>query len=96
MLRPLHDKVLAEVLPPAKTTAGGLVIPDIHKENAPQKALVRAVGPGRRLNSGDRAPLEVAPGDMVLVPQHAGTRLQKGGKEHVVLVEDQILAVLED
>lgn len=96
MLRPLHDKVLAEILPPAKTTAGGLVIPDIHKENAPQKALVRAVGPGLRLDSGERAAMEVAPGDTVLVPQRAGTRLQKNGREHVVLPESQILAVLED
>ena|SRR5579875_3094882 len=91
-IRPLGDKVVVEVIEEEKT-ASGIVLPDVAKDK-PQKARVVAVGQGRWLDNGQRLPLEVAVGDVVLFETGAGTRLKVEDRQLLVLAERDIVAVL--
>ena len=94
-LVPLDDRVVVERLEAEETTAGGIVIPDTAKEK-PQKAKVIAAGPGKQLESGERAPMGVAVGDLVLLGKYSGTEVTVEGDEYVILRESDILAKLVD
>lgn len=93
-IRPLHDRVVVKRLESETTTPGGIVIPDNAKEK-PITAEVIAIGSGKVLNNGTMRGLSVKPGDKVLIGKYSGTEVKIGGSEHVVLREDEILAVLE-
>lgn len=92
-LRPLHDRILVKRLEETETMIGSIVIPDSAKEK-PQQAEVVAVGSGRRLESGDRTPIDVQPGDRILFGKYSGSEIKIGFDQYLVLQEDEILAVL--
>jgi chaperonin GroES len=92
-IRPLADRVVVEVVEEEKT-ASGIVLPDVAKDK-PQKAKVVAVGAGRWLDNGERRPVEVQVGDVVLFSTGAGTRLKVGDRQLLVLNESDVVAVLE-
>jgi chaperonin GroES len=73
---------------------GGIIIPDTAKEK-PQEGEVIAVGAGKKLDSGDRQPLDVNPGDRVLFGKYSGTDIKVDDQELLILREDEILAILE-
>ena len=73
---------------------GGIIIPDTAKEK-PQQAQVEAVGNGTLLETGERVPLEVKAGDRILFGKFSGSEIKIGGKEYLILKEDEILGVLE-
>ncbi|MBM4429410.1 MAG: co-chaperone GroES [Chloroflexi bacterium] len=93
-VKPLADRVLVEPLEKEETTPGGIVLPETAKEK-PQEGLVLAVGPGRLLDNGERAPMEVKVKDKVLYAKYAGTELKMGDKKYLILGEKDILAVLK-
>jgi chaperonin GroES len=93
-LRPLHDRLLVKRIEEEKTTKGGLIIPDTAREK-PTEARVVAVGEGRLLESGKLRPLDVHPGDRVLFGKYSGTEIQHLGDEHLIIREDDVLAVFE-
>ncbi len=90
-LEPLDDRVVVERLEAEETTAGGIVIPDTAREK-PLKAKVIAAGPGRTLDSGERAPMEVAVGDLVLIGKYSGTEVTVDRCDYVIMRESDILA----
>ena len=90
-LKPLDDRVVVKVMEAETTTAGGIVLPDAAQEK-PQRGEVIAVGPGRLLESGERAELSVAVGDQVLYGKYGGTDIEVDGQEVMVLRESDILA----
>jgi chaperonin GroES len=92
-IRPLADRVVVEVIEEEKT-ASGIVLPDVAKDK-PQRAKVVAVGPGRWLDNGQRVPVEVKVGDVVLFTAGAGTRLKVGDRQLLVLNESDVVAILE-
>ena len=92
--RPLHDRVLVKRLNPEAKSTGGIIIPDSAKDK-PQEAQVIAVGTGRRQDNGDVRPLAVKVGDRVLFGKYTGDEVKLDGEEHIVLREEDILAVLE-
>ncbi len=92
-VRPLHDRVLVKRLEEDETTPGGIIIPDTAKEK-PQKGEVVAVGPGKTLDNGDIAPMNVKPGDKVLFGKYAGTEIKINGVESLILKEDDILGII--
>jgi chaperonin GroES len=92
-LRPLHDRVLVKRLEEAESMVGSIVIPDSAKEK-PQQAEVVAVGSGRRLESGERAEMELKPGDRILFGKYAGSDIKIGSDQYLILREDEVLAVL--
>ena len=92
-LRPLHDRILVKRLEAEGRTAGGLFIPDAAKEK-PVEGLVVAVGDGTRNKDGVRIPLDVKAGDRVLFSKYSGTEVKAVGDDHMILREDDILAVI--
>jgi len=93
-IRPLHDRILAKRVQEEEKTAGGLFIPDTAKEK-PLEAEVVAVGNGKVLDDGKLRPLEVKKGDKVLIGKYSGSEVKLDGEEHIILREDDILAVIE-
>ena len=79
---------------PRPTTASGIVIPDTAKEK-PQEGTVLAVGPGRIDDKGNRVPLDVKVGDVVLYSKYGGTEVKYAGEEYLVLSARDVLAVIE-
>jgi chaperonin GroES len=93
-LRPLHDRVLVKRLDEGEQKVGGIIIPDTAKEK-PQQAEVKAVGNGKLLDSGERAAIDVKPGDRILFGKYSGSEIKIGGEEYLIVTEDEILGVLE-
>jgi chaperonin GroES len=93
-VRPLNDRVLVKRMSEEEKTAGGLFIPDSAKEK-PAKGVVVAAGPGKVDDNGKRTALEVKAGDKVLFGKYSGTEIKLDGEEHMILREDEILAILE-
>ena len=93
-VRPLNDRVLVKRTAEEEKTAGGLFIPDSAKEK-PAKGVVISAGPGKVDDNGKRTPLEVKAGDKVLFGKYSGTEIKLDGEEHMILREDEILAILE-
>ncbi len=96
-LKPLGDRVIVEPIDKEEETfaGGALVLPETAKEK-PQEGLVIAVGPGRLLDNGERAPLEVKKGDRVVFAKYAGTELKLDDTKYLILGEKDILAILEE
>ncbi|HHV94391.1 MAG TPA: co-chaperone GroES [Firmicutes bacterium] len=93
MLKPLADRVVVKAIQQEEKTKGGIVLPDTAKEK-PQEGEVVAVGPGKLLDNGERAPMEVKPGDKVLYAKYAGTEVKIDGEEYLIMRESDILAIL--
>jgi chaperonin GroES len=93
-IRPLHDRILIKRLEEETKTSGGLIIPDTAKEK-PIQAKVVAVGSGKRDKDGKVHPLEVKAGDKVLFAKYSGTEVKIDGEEHLILREDDLLAILD-
>ena len=81
-LRPLHDRVLVKRIEEQETIRSGIIIPDTAKEK-PQQAEVVAVGSGKRLENGERAPIEVKSGDRILFAKYSGSDIKLEGDEYV-------------
>ena len=93
-IRPLADRILVKREEASDTVRGGIIIPDTAKEK-PQEGKVVAVGPGRVDDDGKRVPLEVKKGDRILMGKYAGTEVKIDGVEHLIMREDDVLAVIE-
>jgi chaperonin GroES len=92
-LQPLGDRVLVERLQSEEVTAAGIVLPETAKEK-PQKGTVVAVGPGSRGKDGERVPMGVKVGDIVVFGRYGATEIKEGGREYLILREDDIVAVV--
>jgi chaperonin GroES len=91
---PLHDRVLARREIEDAMTSGGLFIPDNAREK-PLAATIVAVGGGKLLDNGTTQRLVVKAGDKVLIGKYTGSDVQLDGDDHIILREDEILAVLD-
>ena len=93
-IRPLGDRILVKRVEEEQKSAGGIIIPDTAKEK-PIQAEVVAVGSGRKDKNGKVHELEVKAGDRVLFSKYGGTEVKLDGAEHLILREDDVLAVLD-
>jgi chaperonin GroES len=93
-VRPLYDRILVKRVEEENKTAGGLFIPETAKEK-PQKALIVAVGSGKVQEDGSIRKLDVKAGDKILFSKYSGSDIKIDGVEHLILREDDILAILE-
>jgi chaperonin GroES len=93
-IKPLEDRIVVQALEAETTTASGIVIPDTAKEK-PQEGTVLAVGPGRIDEKGNRIPVDVSEGDVVLYSKYGGTEIKYAGQEYLVLSARDVLAVIE-
>jgi chaperonin GroES len=92
-IKPLEDRIVVRPLEAEQTTASGLVIPDSAQEK-PQEGEVVAVGPGRFDDNGNRVPVDVAVGDVVIYSKYGGTEVKTGGSEYLVLSARDVLAIV--
>ena len=92
-IRPLGDKVIIKRVEAEEVTAGGIVLPDSAKEK-PKRGLIKAIGDGKLLDSGERSQLQVKKNDEVLFTSYAGTEVKVGDEEYIIMDESDILAVL--
>ncbi|MFN3420308.1 MAG: co-chaperone GroES [Armatimonadota bacterium] len=91
-VRPLGSRVLVKPREEEEKTPGGIILPDTAKEK-PQEGVVIAVGPGKLLENGERRPVSVKEGDIVIFSKYAGTEIKIDGEEYLIVDEDSILAV---
>ncbi|MEX0744407.1 MAG: co-chaperone GroES [Phycisphaeraceae bacterium] len=92
-VRPLGDRILVQRVDPETKTKTGIYLPESAKDK-PQQAKVVALGQGRLLDNGERAPFQVKAGDTVLLGKWGGTEVKLDDQEYVVLGEDEVLAVM--
>ncbi|MEF8823156.1 MAG: co-chaperone GroES [Desulfohalobiaceae bacterium] len=94
-LKPLHDRVLVQRVEEEEKTKGGIIIPETAKEK-PIRGKVKAVGPGKMTDEGKRIEMSVQAGNLIMFNKYAGTEVKIEDEEHLVMREDDILAVIED
>jgi len=95
-IKPLYDRILVQRVKSEEKTSGGIFIPETAKEK-PLEGIVRAVGPGKpSADTGDLIPMQVNEGDRVLFGKYSGTEVTLDGEEHLILREEDILAVITD
>jgi chaperonin GroES len=93
-IRPLADKVIIQRTEAESKTAGGIVLPDSAKEK-PKRGKVIAVGEGKILDNGSRAPMSVKKGQEVLFTSYAGAEVKMDGKEYLIMDESEIMAIID-
>jgi len=93
-VKPLGDRILVKRLDPKEEMRGGIIIPDSAKEK-PLEAEVISVGEGKRNDSGELVPMVLKAGDVILLGKYAGTEVKLNDEEHIILREDEALAVIE-
>jgi chaperonin GroES len=94
-IKPLQDRIVIKRIEEEEKTKGGIIIPDSAKEK-PQEGRVVAIGDGKTLETGKKAPLTVKPGDKILFGKYSGTEIKIDGVEHLIMREEDVLAVVED
>ena len=92
-IKPMGDRIVVKPIEGEDKTKSGIVLPDTAKEK-PQQGKVEAVGPGRILDSGERAAMDVKVGDTVLYAKYGGTEFKHEGAEYLVLSERDVLAII--
>jgi len=92
-VRPLHDRVIVKRLEEKEVIKGGIIIPDSAKEK-PMEGEVIAAGPGKIMDDGKRAAMDVKAGDRILFGKYSGTEIKIEDQEYVIMREDEILAVI--
>jgi len=94
VIRPLGERVVVKPLPSEERTKGGIVLPDTAKEK-PQEGEVVAVGSGKILETGQRVPIDLKPGDRILFSKYAGNEVKIDDVEYLIMREADILGVIE-
>ena len=93
-VRPLHDRIIVKRIEEGEQKVGGIIIPDTAKEK-PQQGKVIAAGSGKVKDDGKRIPIDVKEGDTILFGKYSGQEIKIDGEEHLIMREDEVLAVLE-
>lgn len=95
MLKPLHDKVVIQPIEEEKKTKSGIVLPDTHEKEKPEKGKVVAVGPGKTSTDGKNIPMSVKKGDEVLFKKYSADEFKIGNKEYLTISEEDVIAIIK-
>ncbi len=93
-LQPMGERIVVQRVESEETTAGGIVLPDSAREK-PARGTVVAIGSGKLLDDGSRAPSQLKQGDQVLFSSYAGENVEIDDVEYLLMREDDVLAVVE-
>lgn len=93
-LKPLSNRIIVKPLEAETVTESGIMLPDSGKER-PSQGTVVAVGPGKRTEKGEIAPMSVKAGDVVLFKKYGPDEIEMNGEKYLVGDEDDVLAVIE-
>lgn len=94
-LKPLADRVVVKPLREDETTKSGIVIPDTIEKERPEKGEILEVGPGKILENGDRRPISVNVGDIVLFKKYSPDEFKLDGEDLLLLEESDLIGILE-
>lgn len=94
MLEPIGDRVIVKVKEEEEKTVGGIVLASNAKEK-PTEGEVVAVGAGIYGSNGNKVPMTVKNGDVVLYDKYSGTNVKYEGQKYLVLHEKDILAIVK-
>ena len=88
-------RVLVRPIDPPRPKSSLLYIPETVEAESSPYALVVSVGSGALLRDGTRRPLDVKPGDTVIVKKYSLNGVEVNGEPCAVVMESDILAVVE-
>src|SRR4026208_1380468 len=94
-VRPLHDRIIVKRIEEGEQKVGGIIIPDTAKEK-PQQGKVIAAGTGQGKDDGQRIPLDVKAGDLILFGKYSCQEIKLDGEEFLIMREDEVLGVIEN
>jgi len=94
-IKPLGDHILVKPVKAEEVTASGIVLPDTIDKEKKAEGEVIAVGPGKMLENGSRASMEVSVGDVVLYKKWGGDEVEIKGEEHKIISADDVLAIVQ-
>ncbi|PIZ93854.1 MAG: co-chaperone GroES [Candidatus Magasanikbacteria bacterium CG_4_9_14_0_2_um_filter_41_10] len=94
MIKPLSDHILVKPVKAEEVTASGIVLPDTIDKEKKAEGEVIAVGPGKFLENGTRAQMEVSVGDVILYKKWGGDDVEISGEEHKIISAEDVLAVV--
>jgi chaperonin GroES len=95
-IKPLGDRVVIKFLEEEKETESGIVLPDTVDKEEKGEGEVVAIGPGRLLDNGERADMEVEEGDKVVFKEWGGEEVEVDGEEYKIVSHEDIVAILEE
>lgn len=84
--------MVIKVVEAEEKTRGGIILPDTAKDR-PQEGEVIAVGPGRILDNGERAAVEIKKGDRVIFSKYGGTEVKIDDEDYLIVRESDVLAI---
>ena len=93
MLKPLSNRVVVEAI--KETAKGGIILPETADKEKPEKGKVIAVGPGKIMDNGTRAPMGVKVGDAIVFKKYSPDEIKVEGKEYLILEESDIMGIIE-
>lgn len=93
-IKPLGDKVVLEPVTEDVKTKSGIVLPDTHEKEKPEKGKVVAAGPGKVTVEGKKLPMHVKKGDTVLFKKYSADEFKIGGHEYLVVGEEDIIGIV--
>lgn len=93
--KPLSNHVFIEAVEEEQKTKSGIVLPETAEKEKPVKGKILAAGPGKLNDKGERSPMSVKVGDVVLFKKYGPDEFELDGKKYLVGDEDDILAILE-
>ena len=94
-IKPLNDKIIIKPISEDEITKAGIVLPETVDKEKPEKGEVIAVGPGKLLESGQRAPLSVKVGDKIMFKKYGPDEIKVGEEELLVISEEDVIGILE-
>lgn len=94
-LRPLNDKVIIKPIEDDEKTKAGIILPETAEKEKPEKGEVVAVGPGKLLENGTRAPMSVKVGDKVIFKKYSPDEIKIDKEEYLVIDESDIIGIIE-
>ena len=94
-IKPIRDKVIVKPIAEDEITKGGIVLPDTVDKERPEKGEVIAIGSGKTLDNGQKLPMSVKVGDIVMFKKYSPDEIKIDKEEYLVIAEDDIMAILE-
>jgi len=95
-IKPLNDKVIIKPIEEDEVTKSGIVLPETAEKEKPEKGEVVAVGPGKLLENGQRAPMSVKVGDKVIFKKYSPDEIKIDKEEYLVIDEGDIIGIIEE
>lgn len=93
-IKPLGDHIVVRLLEEEQITKSGIVLPDTVDKEKKAEGEVMAIGPGKLLENGQRAPMEVSVGQKILFKKWGGDEVEVDEEEYKIISQEDVLAII--